>query len=207
MTTYQPRSVRLGNIMQAALLLSVLAILAFAVKYIFALADGTDGAIAQYLMLKSHAITLIPFVIVILLFIASLWAYSFYVDLNNVYTDFSYHPNEAMFGVLIPVYNIYGIGRTFSRVINFLDRYDEDDTVYGLGMQMKIALATFYAGFAGALVSILFSTTIPSGPDMVWKPTVIVFNFAEIVVLLFTLVGFFMVVRANSQLIRYRISS
>lgn len=207
MTTYQPRSTSLGKLLQIGLGLSILAILAFAARYTLALFNGSDAAIEQYLALKSHAITLIPFVIVVLLFLGALWAYSYYVDLNNIYSAFNYHPNEAMFGFLIPVWNIYGIGRTFARVINFMDRYDEDDRLYAIGIRMKIALAAFYAGFAGALVSILFSTTIPSGPDLVWKPTVIVFNYAEMVVLWFTLIGFWMVVRANNQFIQYRISS
>lgn len=207
MTTYEPRSLQIGKILTIGLFLSMGAILAFAIRYIWSLAVGGEEAILQYLLLKSFAVTLIPFVIVVLLFLAAIWAYSYYVDLNNLFSRFDKHPNEAMFSVLIPVFNIYGIGRTFSRVINFLDRYDDNDDVYALGMQMKIALATFYAGFGGALVSILFGITIPSGPDMVWKATVIVFNFAEMAVLLFTLFGFFLIVRANSRLIRYRNSS
>lgn len=207
MTTISPRSVQLGNIMQVAIAAVMLAIVAFAIRYTMALTEGTDQAIAQYLSLKAHAITLIPFVIVVLLFLAAIWAYAYYVDLNNKHDAFRYSPNGAMFGILVPVLNIYGIGRTFVRVINFMDRYDDNDKIYGLGMQMKLALAAFYAGFAGALVSVLFSTTIPSGPDMVWKPTVIVFNVVEMVVLLFTLFGFLLVVRANSRFIKYPISA
>ena len=107
-----------------------------------------------------------------------------------------------MMAVLVPVYNIYGIGLIFSRIIRALDDREEHDHWYLQAYQMKVALALFYAGLSGTIISQFFVRNMQRVEPLFLSIYTIVFQVAALVMVLSVLLGICMMVRSNNRMLR-----
>lgn len=202
---YSPRSFAWRKVLSLALWVCWGTGIGMILFYAIALWQG-DAWFTTYSTVRESMVVAFPFVVIILLFLAALWTYTLYVDLSHLFPRFRFSPLQALWNVFLPIINIYGIGLTFVRIINALDHYESDDNIYAKGYRMKLALAAFYAGLMGSLIMLFFSNTMPEAPELQHRATVVVFHFTEIITLLFAISGFMWMVRANTALLKYRIS-
>lgn len=135
--------------------------------------------IAQYNQFRdfhSAFMSTVPFYIVLLLFVLGLWAYSLFVDLNNVFRPFNYQPREALVFIMVPVLNFYGLGWVITRIIRVFEheqlRFAYRDLIHSL----KLSLTTAYAGFSGLVIGLYFAFTMHVTPQIFYGTRFIGFN-------------------------------
>jgi hypothetical protein len=196
------RSVVLSRILFILSLLLSLFVVFVTVRYYFALSSNDVKQFSQFLRFKEGLLGLIPFLLIIYPFFIGIWIYSLYVDFNNHFEYFDYSPMKAMYGAIVPVVNLFGIGMAISRIINYMDRYADNENYMKLVFRIKVGLSFFYAGLFGLLFALLLNKTLPENIELFDKTEIILFNFTELFLVLFSMTGIYILIPAFNGLVR-----
>lgn len=198
------RSIVWGRWLIILLIASLIFLVVYAIGFGVVISDGVQEELARFQEFRRTVVSIIPFGVVMVLFFFALFGYSLYVDLVNGFGEFNYRPTSALFNILIPPINFYGIGLTFSRVINYLDYEDENPDYVKIAHRLKVRLALFYAGLAGVLISLMFTLTLPGTVEALQMPSVVLFTIVEMALIFWTLLALIFLILACMQLVGYR---
>jgi hypothetical protein len=202
MAAYTPRAPKISWLIQALLVVSTGFIAFFLWQYIAALQMPSLEGFARFEAFRQQMLPVPAVLTILLIFAMGIWTFSLHTDLYHMLPGFRRDPQNAMMAVLVPVYNIFGIGLIFSRIIRALDDREEHDHWYALAYRMKVALAVFYAGLSGTIISQFFVRTMQRVEPLFQSPYTIVFQVTALVMVLFVLLGIGLMVRSNNRMLR-----
>jgi hypothetical protein len=196
------RSVAISRILLVISLLLSGFVLFITVRYYLALSSNDVKQFIDFLNFKKGLLGLIPFVLIIYPFFIGIWIYSLYVDFNNHFEYFDYSPMKAMYRAIVPVVNLFGIGLAFSRIINYMDRYASNESYVKKTFRIKVGLSFFYAGLFGLLFALLLNKTLPESIELFDRSEIILFNFTELFLVLFSMTGIYILIPAFNGLVK-----
>ncbi|MBO7746241.1 DUF4328 domain-containing protein [Paenibacillus sp. MWE-103] len=98
-------------------------------------------------------ISTILYIVIAIIFL--IWIYRVHMDLNRLYLRYPRTPAEALLGMIIPLYNLYGIPSTFMRIGS---RYQSTPALrraggWISGLAVPLVLLTLVSGFTNQAVA------------------------------------------------------
>lgn len=110
--------------------------------YLFTFHPNTYESIITF-----HSFTSLSFVgiNIILIFIYLFWIYKIHVDFNQLSIQYPISPSGALFRIIIPIYNIWGIWNVYSTMAKHLEtRFATNFLAQRLSMYVPIFYVTFF---------------------------------------------------------------
>lgn len=197
----QARSVRMGKFVVFLLILcSAFGLGLYYGKYFMAFGSGDASQMLSFWDFSQAFLTAVPFAIVVFLFLLGLFVFSFYVDLFNRFPRFDLKPSAAMFWVILPVLNVYGLGIVFARVINFLDDYHAA-SFKKENRILQLSLIIFYACLLAIMLSWILGMGIPSEPELFFHDMGLVIAGMQILAITLTIISISNVVLSGTRIV------
>ena len=197
-------SVKFGNILFVFVIAS-LGFIAFYIYYYFntfLVNDFTE--IKKYMLFRRQILQIIPFIIVVFVFFMSLWVYTIYVDFNNLFKRFDRSPTNAMFNVLLPVINLYGIGMSYTRIVNFIDAEPENEEYDKSSFGLKIGLVLLYAGITGIFATMMLGFNFPDTVEQFQKRGMLLFHGIAFTMIILAAAGIITMIINTNRILKYR---
>jgi len=178
------------------LLLGVYALLFFQTPI-----EAEGSALSQ---LRGYLLPAIPFILLLHFFVLGLWVHALYADAHHVFHEHDLRPQQAMLMVLVPIVNIYGFGRTLSRLAGMADRYDKDRTFKRHNILLKYGLVVFYAALAGILLSLYYTVNMPDRTAEQAKAYYLLFNSLQFILVAGAVAGASLAVVGSQSIVKHQ---
>jgi hypothetical protein len=177
--------------------------------FLFFATDPT-GDLQAILDLREWLLPASPIIVLAHFFVLALWVHTLYVDMHDLFGNKNLDPQRAMFEVLIPVVNLYGIGMNLSRVVAEADKLEARDRSAQLPTRpfnqcVKFGLPVFYAAVGSLLLGLtLYAFRMPFDGEMLAREYFKVFNIVLFVAVFGAIAGLALAVVGSQGIVTMR---